>query len=622
MSGFCGWLGWHDRPDRERDRLAAMGRALTPWAASDAGTVLGSGAALTARSTAGAARAGAVGEHLVAVVGEIRTVDAELAEVERARGLLDALVLGAIRHGADLPKRLRGGYALAVAHRSGRTGLLAIDRIGGRFPLYYRQHGDALVFASDASAIQVHPQGRSELDPQALYNYLFAHVTPGPRSAWRDVRRLPPAGVVTWRDGAIHVSTHWQPEYREHEPAPLEELATQFRSVLRDGVARAATDPDRLGCFLSGGTDSSTIAGMVSQVGGRPARTFSIGFAVEGYDESQFARSAAQHFRTDHHEHRMTPDEVVELVPRVAAAYSEPFGNASAVATYRCARFARDRGATRLLAGDGGDELFAGNQRYATQAVFEAYGRVPAWMRGALIEPIAFGVPGGDRILPLRKVRRYIEQANVPLPRRLESYNVLERSAPSEVVHPDLLAAVDTQEPLAENERLYHATRAGSSLNRMLALDLKVTLADNDLPKVSRMCEMAGVDVGYPFLDDDVVDFSLRVPVRFKLRGQQLRWFMKHALRDFLPQDVLRKKKHGFGLPFGLWMRDHGPLRELARESLDALRRRAVVQPAYVDDVWRRHETEHATYYGVTIWILVLLEQWFRVHADRPVAAG
>jgi asparagine synthase (glutamine-hydrolysing) len=271
-----------------------------------------------------------------------------------------------------------------------------------------------------------------------------------------------------------------------------------------------------------------------------------------------------------------------------------------------------------MLAGDGGDELFAGNQRYATQGLFELYGRVPSWLRAGLIEPVAFGLPGGAAIAPVRKVRSYVEQARIPLPRRLESYNQLERSSPDHVIHPDLLAAVDPEEPLRENERVYRAARTGSRLNRMLALDLKVTLDDNDLPKVSRMCEMAGVDVEYPFLDDDVVDLSLRVPVAWKLRGRKLRWFMKYALRDFLPQDILRKKKHGFGLPFGPWMREHAPLRDLARESLDGLARRSIVRADWVEDVWRRHETEHAAYYGVTIWILVVLEQWLRAHVDRP----
>jgi len=622
MSGFCGWLGWQDEPERERRVLQTMARGLAPWNPAEAECVAGSGTALAGVAAAGSLEIAAVGDHLAALVGAIEFRDAELAAIAGARGALAALCDGFRRHGAELPNRLRGAFALAVLERDGRAGLLAVDRIGGRYPLCYRVQGGTLVFSSQASAIQAHPRGAAELDPQALYNYLYSHVVPGPRSARRDVWRLPPAGVASWREGVVEIGTYWRPTYREDDRTSLDTLVEEFRATLRDGVRRVAEGPEPLGCFLSGGTDSSTIAGLVTQIRGEPARTYSIGFAVEGYDESRYAQSAVRHFGTVHHEHRMEPGEVVELIPRIAAAYSEPFGNASAVAALCCARVARERGTTRLLAGDGGDELFAGNTRYATQALFEAYARVPAWLRRFVVEPAAFGVPGGQRLLPLRKLRSYVEQARVPLPRRLESYNHLERASPESVIHPDLLAGLDPREPLRQMEELYAKALATTSLNRMLALDLKVTLADNDLPKVSRTCEMAGVAVAYPFLDDDVVELSLRVPVRWKLKGQKLRWFMKHALRDFLPQDVLRKKKHGFGLPFGMWIRDYRPLRDLARESLDGLARRSIVRASYVDDVWRRHESEHAAYYGVMIWVLMMLEQWLRAHVDRsaPVA--
>ena len=614
MSGFCGWAGWCADVAEDRAVLDRMARALAPWRSGTPISVLGRGTGLAAHSDVSL-----VGDHLVAVAGRPGFRDAALSALAAERGAAAALVEGWSRHRAGLPERLHGAFAFAVFERSGDAGILAIDRIGGRFPLSYRTNGASIVFASHAASIQAHPRGAAEIDPQSLYNYLYFHVTPGPRSIRRDVRKLPPAGVAVWRDGRLEVGTYWVPAYRDDDRVPLERLGEEFRSVLRDAVRSSADGAEQLGCFLSGGTDSSTIAGLVREVSGQPARTYSIGFAVQGYDESRYAHVAVRHFGTIHREHRMEPPEVVDLIRRVAAAYSEPFGNASAVAALRCAIAARDDGVTRLLAGDGGDELFAGNQRYATQALFETYARVPAWMRRYVIEPVAFRTPGALRVLPLRKVRRYIEQSRTPLPHRLESHNPLELASPRDVIHPDLLAVVDPAEPVRELERVYHAARAGTALNRMLALDLKFTLADNDLPKVSRTCDMAGVEVEYPFLDDAVLDLSLRVPTRWKLRGSKLRWFMKHALRDFLPRDVLRKKKHGFGLPFGLWIREHRPLRDRAGDNLESLKRRAIVCRDWVDDLWRRHEAEHAVFYGVMIWVLMMLEEWLAVHED---AAG
>jgi asparagine synthase (glutamine-hydrolysing) len=158
-------------------------------------------------------------------------------------------------------------------------------------------------------------------------------------------------------------------------------------------------------------------------------------------------------------------------------------------------------------------------------------------------------------------------------------------------------------------------------VNRMLAFDWKFTLADNDLPKVSRSCELAGVEVSYPFLSDELAAFSARLPVAYKVRGAQLRWFFKRALRDFLPQKILRKKKHGFGLPFGLWLREHRGLQQLAGDTLTELKGRGIVRGAYVDEIVKLHRTDHATYYGVMVWKLIMLEQWFRAHERQPAAA-
>jgi len=275
-----------------------------------------------------------------------------------------------------------------------------------------------------------------------------------------------------------------------------------------------------------------------------------------------------------------------------------------------------------MLAGDGGDELFAGNKPYAKQKVFGFYQNVPAAFRRAILEPLVFGFPMGDRLPPVRKVRSYIRQANVPMPRRAQSYNHLERLGPGTVLEPDFLETVDTEEPLQVQIETYEGARAESMVNRMLAMSLRFTLADNDLPKVSRMCELGGVRVAYPLLSDELVEFTCRLPAHLKVKGLKLRWFYKHALRDFLPDKILNKRKHGFGMPFGLWMREHPRLREIAMESLEDLRERKIVRGDFIDRLVRLHDEDHATYYGVFIWVFMLLEQWFKAHVDRPVAAG
>jgi asparagine synthase (glutamine-hydrolysing) len=371
--------------------------------------------------------------------------------------------------------------------------------------------------------------------------------------------------------------------------------------------------------FLSGGTDSSTVSGLLTQVLGKPAETYSIGFGAEGFDETEYARIASRHFGTHHHEYYVTPDDVVKAIPIIAAAYDEPFGNASAVPTYLCAKRAREDGIDVMLAGDGGDEVFGGNARYAKQKIFEIYGRIPELLRHTVIEPLAFGAPGLSALMPFRKLQSYINQAKIPLPDRLESYNFLHLNPLASIFDPDFLGQIDEDACLAVMREPYARTDARSPINRMMHLDLKQTLADNDLRKVNRMCELAGVEVRYPLLDEEVMAFSAQLPENWKVKGLQLRYFFKEALRDFLPPEIIAKSKHGFGLPFGLWMEHHKPLQDMAYDSLQAFRSRGYVQPAYIDNLIDQHRSGHASYYGVMIWVIMMLEQWLATHvSDVP----
>jgi asparagine synthase (glutamine-hydrolysing) len=297
----------------------------------------------------------------------------------------------------------------------------------------------------------------------------------------------------------------------------------------------------------------------------------------------------------------------------IAAIHDQPFGNSSAVPTYYCAKLAREDGVRSLLGGDGGDELFGGNARYATQYLYSLYSDLPRVLRKGLIEPLAFLPP---EIGIAGKLQRYIRNASVPMPARYDNYNLLERLGAETVLTAQFLEGVDRSLPPQQMAQAYASARAHSLVNRMLALDLRYTLADNDLPKVVRSCELAGVDVGFPLLNDAMVAFSARLRPRLKLKGTRLRYFFKEALRDFLPAQIITKTKHGFGLPFGPWLETHPPLRQIALDSLTGLKRRHIVRPEFIDELTSVHVRSHADYYGTMVWLLMMLEQWLSQH--RP----
>jgi len=437
-------------------------------------------------------------------------------------------------------------------------------------------------------------------------------MIPAPATVYREHARLRAGHALSYDAGRTTTRPYWQLRFAEPPHGTVEEFKPAFRAALDAGVA-SVSDSAACGAFLSGGTDSSTIAGLLGTSKGAAARTYSIGFAAAGYDEMEYARITARHFGTDHHEYYVTPDDVVAAVPLIAAAYDQPFGNASAIPTYYCARLARADGVTRMLGGDGGDELFGGNTRYAKQYQLALYERIPPGLR-RLLEPAVLGIPGIASLPVLRKLHSYVSQARQPMPARYETYNLLSRLGPENVFDREFLAGVDRGEPLALLDQAYTATDARSLINRLVALDLKFTLADNDLPKVTRTCDIAGVDVAFPLLHEAVVDLSTKLPASFKVRGGQLRYFFKEALRDFLPEATIAKKKHGFGLPAGLWLRDHPPLRDLGGDALASLRKRHIFRNDLLDDLMSTRLSEHAQYYGTLTWVLMMLEMWFRAH--------
>ena len=557
-----------------------------------------------------------IGSHsgfTAAMSGNFRWTEPGLKMHASDQGNASALIKGYEEFGPDVSSRIAGSFNAAVVARSGEEAFVATDRIGVN-PVAYAQVDDCLVFGPDAAALSGYPGFDRGIDPQAFFDFVYFHFVPAPNSVYSCVRRLRPGQYLQGKRGVITTDRYWKIDYRgANDGGQFSESRDELRNLVRQAVRDAASTSE-VGAFLSGGVDSSTITGVMSEVFEDTTRAYSIGFDVENYDELAYARLAAKHFGVEHREYMVTPDDIVSAVPEIARTFAEPFGNSSAIPTYFCARMAREDGIELLLGGDGGDELFGGNERYAKQKLFALYGRIPKMARERILEPLLLSTSISKHVAPLRKISRYIEQAKIPMPDRSQTYNFLNHFDAERIFEPEFLHRISRDHPLRLLTEEYQSVSADSIVNKMLGLDMKFVLADNDLVKVNGGCRLAGVDVAYPLLTDELLEFSARLAPRLKVRGQTLRYFFKEAYRGYLPDETLSKSKHGFGLPFGEWAVSHAGLRGFVRENLENLKSRRVIRPDFVDDLIEHYLPEHPQYYGSIVWLLLMLEQWHQQH--------
>ncbi|WP_405237842.1 asparagine synthetase B family protein [Lentisalinibacter orientalis] len=510
---------------------------------------------------------------------------------------------------AQLDEHLGGHFAIVYVELEARRVVLVSDRFSS-YSLYYRPFHDGFAFADRATVLF---DDRPSISLQALFDYLYFHCLPGPDTVHDSLMRLEPGTIVRWDQGKLTQKTYWSRKAKGPVYTRFDEAKHDFHRLLREAVAEEV-EPGTTGAFLSGGTDSSTVVGLLAEQSDQPVKSYSIGFDVEGYDEASYAKLAAERYGTDHQSYYVTPDDLVANIPNVAANLDQPFGNSSLLPAMICADRAREDGITKLLAGDGGDELFGGNTRYAKQKVFEWYGAIPGPLRRGGIERLTG--PDFCAVIPLlKKLKSYVEQANIPMPDRLETYNLLEREGTAAILPEAWLRAVDSSHPHFRQREVWTDLAADNFLDRMLEFDWKFTLADNDLRKVRYAANMARIHVGFPLLSDDLLEFSLRLEPDWKVKGLKLRWFFKRALSDFLPREIIQKKKHGFGLPFGTWALEHENLRRMTRDAIRNLVDRGLVRESYANLLMEERLPAYPSYYGELVWVLMMLELWLQAHS-------
>lgn len=523
--------------------------------------------------------------------------------------------LTAMREGAPDPAAWRGRFCHVQWDADGRHLRATTDHFAS-LPLYVRADNDGIAIATDLRLLLAAPACRREIDLAAIYHYLNFGCIPAPHTICRGIARIEPGTQITWADGKLRAQRWYVPDYAQDLAGGDATLAARLLDRIQASVRdyRPHT-PNGWGCFLSGGTDSSSIVSLLARASGTSVDTFSIGFAEPGYDELGFARLAAQSCGARPYTDLVTSARALELLGTVVSAWDQPFGNASAVPTLACAELARANGVNLLLAGDGGDEIFGGNARYAKDRVMEAYYRLPSPLRAL---GNAIGHAAGRRHSHLlQRIGNFTERASLPNPDRFYSDDSFASDYYDDLLTADFRDAVSREASLEHMRQVYAQGSDATALHRIMRLDLLHAIAQNDLVKVHGACKARGVSVRFPYLDPELVAFAGRLPERHKVRGLDKRHLFKLAMRGVLPEQILRKKKQGFGLPIAVWLRTDPAFGDFIRGVLGdrRTRERGWFMPACIERLLAEH-ARGSWDHSAAIWQFVVLELWLREHFD------
>lgn len=512
---------------------------------------------------------------------------------------------------ADIAKRIDGMFAFAVWDKRRERLVLGRDRVGKK-PLYYWSDSNALVFASELKGVLAHPAVPQQLNPRAISAYLTFGYVPTPETFFDGIKSLPPGHVLTYEPGRVPVlERFWNlpipglGEGVETLDIGMEEAAAETRRLLIEAIRRRLVADVPLGAFLSGGIDSSAIVALMSGVMGQPVKTFTIGFDDrDGFDERPFARAVADRFGAEHHEAVAHP-ETVELVERLVYHHDQPFGDSSAVPTYLLNEVAREH-VTVALSGDGGDEIFAGYERFAAGAAMTSLASAPRWIRHGssdLLERVPVSLH--PRIVP--RLQRFVGQVDRGMPRGYLEWI----SFVPDAWRRRLLGAPDDW---AQNEYAAHWAQTGGAktLDRLLALNAQTYLVDDLLVKMDRTSMAHSLEVRSPFLDTALIEFAMRLPPSLKARGLSLKRVLKQSVVDLLPPEILKRPKRGFGVPLDRWFRED--LQTYTMSTLgDGASVRGHVDPGALDTLLAEHRSGTAAH-GHALWTLLTLEIFLRNH--------
>jgi asparagine synthase (glutamine-hydrolysing) len=506
--------------------------------------------------------------------------------------------------GIDCVSRLRGMFAFAIWDARTDTLLVARDRVGIK-PLYYTLNDQAFLFGSELKALVAdrHFRATRQIDAEAVHSYLSFLSVPDPACIYRGVRKLPAGHTLTLRNGTIEVRRYWNVAFEEEEGVAGEAWETRLLELMREAVRIRLVSDVPLGAFLSGGIDSSTVVALMAGLMNRPVKTFSIGFSDAAFNEASDAKRVAKHLGTDHTELILAPADARFIIPQLVEHFDEPFADASAIPTYFVSKLAREQ-VTVTLSGDGGDELFGGYPWRQVRPWYQRHlSRLPL--------PVREGIRRMTGVLPPTvRGTNYLRRIDIPYERYiLDAMAVFDEEDRRGLYTSHFADLVNGIDPYRHQLPNFAGSTDRGWEARMMEYDLKTYLPNDVLTKVDRMSMRASLEARVPLLDHRLVEFAATIPSRLKIRGGVGKHILKQVMAPYLPAEVLQKRKHGFSVPLGTWLRT-----DLKEDILDTLRgggdhgffdRRAVER---LSDAFFRGDDSR----NYQVWTLYAFELWYR----------
>lgn len=509
--------------------------------------------------------------------------------------------------------KLRGMFALAIWDAPRRELFLARDPFGKK-PLYYAAVPGGLAFGSEPKAVLAHPAVARRLDPEAVAHFLTLQHVPEPASGFVGLASLPAGHTLLWRGGRPHIERFFRLDYQPKLAGSADDLAAELRSRVTEAVRLRLVADVPLGAHLSGGVDSAIVTAVMAGLIDQPVRTFSIGFAEEAFSETPKARAVAERFATRHTEFVVGFDEARSAMEAVVAATDMPFADPSALASWHLNRLTRQH-VTVALNGDGGDEMFAGYQRYWLDPLADAYAKLPHVVTRRLVPWLAGLLPAkGD--VPVEAdwragVKRLAQATSIPraasLVRWGSYFSPADRLA---LLRPEFAKAAGPADSVALYVYTAAASKAASPLDASLFADANIYLPGDLLVKADRMAMASGLEGRSPLLDSELAVFAAHLPTRLKLKGLTGKYLLRRAFSDLLPPGIANQSKRGFGLPVAGWFR--GPLKAFAHDLLIGGKVcREIARPEAVEALLTAHAAGQADH-GKRLFALVMLELWLR----------